>query len=346
MSENFKTIEWSNGEILLIDQRKLPSEETYFRCRNIDEVATAIRDMVVRGAPAIGVTAALGIAQAANASQATDFDSLYQDLLKDCETLFKTRPTAVNLGWALERMKQACLDNRKLSVAGLKETLEKTAVQILADDVITNQQMGKHGATLLSNGQRVLTHCNAGALATAGHGTALGVIYSAEEEGKKLKVFAGETRPFLQGARLTAWELAKNGVDVTLITDNMAAQFIAKGEIDCIIVGADRIAANGDVCNKIGTYNLAVLAKHHDIPFYVAAPTSTIDPDTPTGEQIPIEERPLDEVTNFYGQAIAPAGIQVRNPAFDVTPHELVTAIVTEKGILKKPYNEAIQGLF
>jgi len=346
MAENFKTIEWSNGEILLIDQRKLPSEETYFRCRNLDEVATAIRDMVVRGAPAIGVTAALGIAQAAQASQATNFDSLYQDLLSHCDTLFKTRPTAVNLGWALEKMKQACLDNRDLTVTELKATLEKTAVQILKDDVIINQKLGEHGATLLSNGHRVLTHCNAGALATAGHGTALGIIYSAQAEGKMIKVFADETRPFLQGARLTAWELAKNNVDVTLITDNMAAQFIGKGEIDCIIVGADRIAANGDVCNKIGTYNLAVLAKYHGIPFYVAAPTSTIDPDTPTGEQIPIEERPLDEVTNFYGQAVAPAGIQVRNPAFDVTPHELVTAIVTEKGILKKPYNEAIQGLF
>lgn len=346
MQSNFKTIEWADGDILLIDQRKLPQEETYFRCRTLDDVATGIRDMVVRGAPAIGVTAALGIAQAALASSASGFDSFYQELLKSCDTLFKTRPTAVNLGWALERMKEACLENRELPLPELKEKLLETALKILSDDVAINQMIGKHGAELLKSGDRILTHCNAGALATAGHGTALGVIYSAADSGKKISVFADETRPFLQGARLTAWELAKNGIDVTLITDNMAAQFIGKAEVDCIIVGADRIAANGDVCNKIGTYNLAVLAKHHDIPFYVAAPVSTIDPDTPTGQEIPIEERPLEEVTNFYRQSVAPTGIQVRNPAFDVTPHKLVTAIVTEKGILKEPYDEAIRGLF
>ena len=346
MKSQFKTIEWSDGDILLIDQRKLPQEETYFRCRNLDDVATAIRDMVVRGAPAIGVTAALGIAQAALNSHATDFDGFYQELLQSCQALFKTRPTAVNLGWALERMKEACLANQRQPLPALKECLLETALKILTDDVAINQQIGEHGAQLLQNGDRILTHCNAGALATAGHGTALGVIYSAANSGKKISVFADETRPFLQGARLTAWELAKNGINVTLITDNMAAQFIGKAEIDCIIVGADRIAANGDVCNKIGTYNLAVLAHYHDIPFYVAAPVSTIDPDTPTGQEIPIEERPLEEVTNFYRQPVAPAGIQVRNPAFDVTPHQLVTAIITEKGILKAPYDEAIRGLF
>lgn len=346
MQSNFKTIEWADGDILLIDQRKLPQEETYFRCRTLDDVATAIRDMVVRGAPAIGVTAALGIAQAALASTASNYDDFYQELLKNCDQLFKTRPTAVNLGWALERMKIACLENRNPQLPQLKEKLLETALTILTDDVAINQKMGEFGAQLIQNGDRILTHCNAGALATAGHGTALGVIYSAAESGKKISVFADETRPFLQGARLTAWELAKNGIPVTLITDNMAAQFIGKAEIDCIIVGADRIAANGDVCNKIGTYNLAVLAHYHDIPFYVAAPVSTIDPDTPTGLEIPIEERPLDEVTNFYRQPVAPAGIQVRNPAFDVTPHNLVTAIVTEKGILKEPYGEAISKLF
>ena len=346
MSASFKTIEWSDGDILLIDQRKLPQEETYFRCRNLDDVAVGIKEMVVRGAPAIGVTTALGIAQAALASKAQDFASFYRELLANCDTLFKTRPTAVNLRWALERMKETCLEHRDLALPELKEKLKERALQILAEDVEINRQLGAHGQTLLADGDRVLTHCNAGALATAGHGTALGVIYSAAAAGKSLSVFADETRPFLQGARLTAWELAKNGIDVTLITDNMAAQFMGKGEVDCIIVGADRIAANGDVCNKIGTYNLAVLAKYHEIPFYVAAPVSTIDVDTPTGAQIPIEERPTEEVTNFYRQAVAPSGIQVRNPAFDVTPFELVTAIVTEKGILKEPYDEAIRGLF
>jgi len=346
MSHNFKTIEWQDGDILLIDQRKLPLEETYVRCRNIAEVADAIRTMVVRGAPAIGVTAALGIAQAALASTAQDFASFHEELCGQCTTLFKTRPTAINLHWALECMKTASLENQSLPIQDLKDKLAATALEILTDDVAINRQIGAHGATLLDDGQKILTHCNAGALATAGHGTALGVIYSAAETGKKISVFADETRPFLQGARLTAWELAKNGIPVTLITDNMAAQFMAKQQIDCIIVGADRIAANGDVCNKIGTYNLAVLAGYHKIPFYVAAPTSTIDRDTPSGAQIPIEERPREEVTNFFRQAVAPENIEVRNPAFDVTPAELVTAIITEKGILRAPYHEAIERLF
>lgn len=346
MTENFKTIEWSNNELLLIDQRKLPQEESYVRCRNTQEVGTAIRDMVVRGAPAIGVTAAFGVALAALASTQNNFNLFYEELQEACDELFATRPTAVNLRWALERMKHVCLENRELAIDDLKNRLRHEALTILEEDIATNRLIGEHGAKLIEDGSRVLTHCNAGALATGGHGTALGVLYSAKEQGKSFSVFADETRPFLQGARLTAWELAKNGIDVTLITDNMAAYFMQQKQIDSVIVGSDRIAANGDVANKIGTYNVAVLAKAHGIPFYVAAPVSTIDPEARSGEDIPIEERPIDEVTNFYRQAVAPQGIQVRNPAFDVTPHELVSAIVTEKGVMKKSYDEAIRELF
>lgn len=345
---NFKTIEWKDGALLLIDQRKLPSEEIYYRCNNYQEVATAIREMVVRGAPAIGVTAAFGVALAAQESKAENFEDLFRDIETACDVLFSTRPTAVNLKWALDRMKRVIQEGvgARCAIPLLKQRLLEEAQTILEEDVVINRKIGEHGASLIQDGGKVLTHCNAGALATAGHGTALGVLYSAKEAGKSFSVTACETRPFLQGARLTCWELSKNNIPVTLITDNMAAHFMKKQEIDCVIVGADRIAANGDVANKIGTYNVAILAKEHGIPFYVAAPVSTIDPETPTGDEIPIEERPPGEVTNFYRQAIAPQGIQVRNPAFDVTPHELVTAIVTEKGILKAPYKETIQKLF
>lgn len=346
MSANFKTIEWKNDQLVLIDQRVLPQEERYLEYSDYRKVAIAIKDMVIRGAPAIGVTAAFGVALAARESQAENFTDLERDIETACDVLFSTRPTAVNLKWGLERMKLVLVAHNKLPVATLKERLLQEARDILNEDIAINKKIGEYGATLLENEQTVLTHCNAGALATAGHGTALGVIYSAAEQGKKISVFADETRPFLQGARLTTWELTKNNIPVTLITDNMAGHFMQKGQIKCVIVGADRIAANGDVANKIGTYSVAILAKEHNIPFYVAAPLSTIDPKTPSGEQIPIEERNPEEVTNFYRQAVAPQGIQVRNPAFDVTPNELVTAIVTERGILRKPYENAIRNIF
>jgi len=348
MSCHFKTIEWKENKLYLIDQRILPQEEKYLAYDNYKDVAAAIKDMVVRGAPAIGVTAAFGVALAVQSSDASNCDDLQRDIETACDVLISTRPTAVNLKWGLERMKRVMQENvgaiHELPL--LKARLIEEAQAILEEDVAINRQIGKHGATLLESGQTVLTHCNAGALATAGHGTALGVIYSAIEAGKSIQVFADETRPFLQGARLTAWELAKNDVPVTLITDNMAGHFMKLRQIQCVVVGADRIAANGDVANKIGTYTVAILAKEHGIPFYVAAPLSTIDRETPSGEQIPIEERNTDEVTNFYRQAVAPAGIQVKNPAFDVTPHGLVTAIITERGILRKPYAESIKQVF
>jgi methylthioribose-1-phosphate isomerase len=339
---NFKTIEWKGEALVLIDQRKLPTEEADYICKSYQDVAEAIVSMVVRGAPAIGVTTAYGVALAARDSAATQIQGLRNDISVACEILLQTRPTAVNLRWAIDRMKGVCEshDNENLDV--LKERLLKEAHQILDEDIETNRVIGEHGSCLIENGDTVLTHCNAGALATAGHGTALGVIYSAHNKGKRFDVFADETRPFLQGARLTAWELAKNDIPVTLITDNMAGYFMRQGKISSVIVGADRIAANGDIANKIGTYSVAVLAKEHKIPFYVAAPFSTIDTQTPTGEEIPIEERPFEEVTNFFQQAVAPEGIQVRNPAFDITPHELVTAIITEKGILRSSFQEAI----
>ena len=346
MSLNFNTIEWKNDQLYLIDQRILPQEEKYLAYSTYREVAAAIKDMVVRGAPAIGVTAAFGVALAARESKAENFEELQSDIETACDVLFSTRPTAINLKWGLDRMKAVLTAQQDLPLAELQARLLREAQDILAEDVAINQRIGAHGASLLKDGQTVLTHCNAGALATAGHGTALGVIYSAVEAGKNISVFADETRPFLQGARLTAWELQKNNVPVTLITDNMAAYFMRQKKIDCVIVGADRIAANGDVANKIGTYNVAILAKEHGIPFYVAAPLSTIDRETPNGEQIPIEERPREEVTNFYRQAVAPEGITVRNPAFDATPNELVAAIITERGILRAPYGEAIKGIF
>lgn len=339
---SFKTIQWKNDCLVLIDQRKLPVEEIDIICSTYQEVATAIYEMVVRGAPAIGVTAAYGLALAARESDAEKSLDLKRDIIAASDVLFETRPTAVNLRWALERMKKVCQENLSLDVQSLRERLLEEAIKIHQEDIETNKQIGAHGAELINEGQAILTHCNAGALATAGHGTALGVFYSAWGQGKRFKVFADETRPFLQGARLTAWELAKNDIPVTLITDNMAGYFMRRGEIQAVIVGADRIAANGDVANKIGTYNVAVLAKEHGIPFYVAAPCSTIDADCPSGDQIPIEERSREEVTHFFKQKVAPEGIDVRNPAFDITPHELVTAIITEKGILRPAYQESI----
>ncbi|MDP2600640.1 MAG: S-methyl-5-thioribose-1-phosphate isomerase [Deltaproteobacteria bacterium] len=330
-----KTIEWKNDKVILLDQRLLPQEEAYITCDDYLSVAKAIEHMAVRGAPAIGVAAAMGVALGALGISAKTFGDFYKKLEAVCERLAKTRPTAVNLFWALERMKRVTLENKSLELLKLQERLKEEAIRIFHEDIEINRMIGKHGSALLKDGMRVLTHCNAGALATAGFGTALGVIYAAQEEGKRIHVYADETRPWLQGARLTTWELQKHGVETTLICDNMAASLMAKKEIDCVIVGADRIAANGDVVNKIGTYSVAVLAKHHNIPFYVAAPTSTMDPNIKTGADIPIEERDAREVTHIRDQQIAPTHIHVINPAFDCTPHELITAIITEKGLSK-----------
>lgn len=343
---NFKTIEWKDDKVFMIDQRKLPVEETYVECSDYKQVADAIRTMVIRGAPAIGVAAAMGVALGSLGVDAKTYEVFAQRMETVFQTLMETRPTAVNLRWALERMRGVMESNRTLEVPALQDRLRAEALTIREEDIAINKAMGRFGQELIQNGDTVLTHCNAGALATAGWGTALGVLYSAKEAGKKFDVIADETRPFLQGARLTAWELKKSGVPVTLITDNMVAALMRQKKIQRVIVGADRIAANGDVANKIGTYGVAVLARQHDIPFYVAAPLSTIDLKCLTGEQIPIEERNPEEVTNFFHQRVAPEGVKVINPAFDVTPHELVTAIITEKGIAEAPYSESLKKLF
>jgi methylthioribose-1-phosphate isomerase len=340
----FKTLEWTEDGVVMIDQRKLPGEELYPVFKTYQEVAQAIRDMVVRGAPAIGVAAAMGVALGAKQIETSDGQEFERRLGEICDTLAATRPTAVNLFWAIERMKQVFQQQAETGdLQKVKQALQAEAVRIHDEDVALNRRMGSFGAALL--GERVLTHCNAGALATAGYGTALGVIRAAVEQGKKIQVFADETRPFLQGARLTAWELQKDKIPVTLITDNMAGYFMQQGKIDCVVVGADRIAANGDVANKIGTYSVAVLAKENNIPFYVAAPISTLDLSLPSGERIPIEQRPSREVTHIQQSAIAPEGVQVANPAFDVTPNRYVTAIITERGVAKAPYRETLQAL-
>jgi methylthioribose-1-phosphate isomerase len=342
----FKTLEWTNDGVTMIDQRKLPAEEVYPVFTTYEGVAGAIKDMVVRGAPAIGVAAAMGVALGAKQITTTDPEEFNKQFARICETLAATRPTAVNLFWAIERMKEVFRQHfGKGDLAALKRVLVAEAIQMQQEDVEMNRRMGSYGASLIGENHRILTHCNAGALATAGYGTALGVIRSAVEQGKKLQVFADETRPFLQGARLTAWELQKDQIPVTLITDNMAGHFMKLGKIDCVIVGADRIAANGDVANKIGTYSVAVLAKENNLPFYVAAPLSTLDLSLPTGEQIPIEQRSRREVTHIQGSPIAPEGIEVANPAFDVTPNRYVTAIITERGIARAPYTESLRAL-
>jgi len=336
------TVEYVNGAVRLIDQRRLPSEEVFIDCRDYQTVAEAIRTLAVRGAPAIGVTAALGLAVGARAIEAEDFDQFWARFTEICAVMAATRPTAVNLFWAIARMKTCAQTQRQLSIADLKARLEQEALSILAEDIANNRQMGLYGQALIADQARILTHCNAGALATAGYGTALGVIRAAVEQGKHVHVIADETRPVLQGARLTAWELHKDGIPVTLIADNMAASLMRRGMIDLVIVGADRIAANGDVANKIGTYGVAVLAHAHSIPFYVAAPLSTIDGSLPSGDHIPIEERQPDEVTHFGDYQIAPTGIAVLNPAFDVTPHTYVHAIITEVGVLRPPFDQSI----
>jgi methylthioribose-1-phosphate isomerase len=328
------TVQWHEGAVRLLDQSRLPETVAFLDCRDVESVAAAIRELKVRGAPAIGVTAAMGVALGAQSIAATDFESFVKELLPICDRLAATRPTAVNLFWAVGRMKRKAAALAVEPIASIKSALIKESQAILEEDIALCKAMGRHGAALIEKGQTILTHCNAGALATAGYGTALGVIRAAWEQGKQIKVIADETRPVLQGARLTAWELMQDKIPVTLITDNMAGALMRQGKIHVCIVGADRIAANGDVANKIGTYSVAVLAKAHGIPFYVAAPYSTIDLQTKSGADIPIEQRQPHEVTTIHGShPVAPAGVQVYNPAFDVTPAELVSGIITERGV-------------
>ena len=330
------TVEWKNGAVRLLDQSRLPEEIEFLDCRDVDAVAVAIRELKVRGAPAIGVTAAMGVALGAQSIASDDYGDFAKALSTICDRLAATRPTAVNLFWAIERMKQKLVALRAEPIASIKAALMKESQAILEEDIALCKAIGRHGAELIYSGQTVLTHCNAGALATAGYGTALGVIRAACEQGKKIQVIADETRPVLQGARLTAWELMQDRIPVTLITDNMAGSLMRQGKIHLCVVGADRIAANGDVANKIGTYSVAVLAKAHGIPFYVAAPYSTIDLRTKSGADIPIEQRDPLEVTTIHGShPIAPTGVGVYNPAFDVTPAELISGIITERGVFK-----------
>jgi methylthioribose-1-phosphate isomerase len=336
----FATVGYEDEAVVMLDQRLLPAEETYLRCHDHHQVAAAIRDMAIRGAPAIGVAAALGIALAVRRHPGPMTPA---ELDAVCDELAATRPTAVNLFWAIARMRGRYAREMAAGGAGLRDGLLEEAQAILAEDLAACRRMGDLGADLLPSGARLLTHCNAGALATAGYGTALGVVRSAARQGKVRLVYADETRPFLQGARLTAWELMQDGIPTTLIADNMAGHLMARGEIDAVVVGSDRIAANGDVANKIGTYTVAVLAKENGIPFYVAAPTSTFDLATPTGEGIPIEERAAQEVTHHGGRRLAPEGVSVRNPAFDVTPHRYVTAIICERGVARPPYAESLR---
>lgn len=340
-----KTLEWTPEGVRFIDQTRLPTEEVYVTCRNYQEVGNAIRNMIVRGAPAIGVTAAMGVALGVKQSTATDAKSLRAELNEISEFIGKTRPTAVNLFWGIRRMKDKFESVAGQSMEQIKAALIAEAQQMHLEDIAANEAMGQNGAALMPGSGGVLTHCNAGALATCGYGTALGVIRAAVSAGKKIHVFADETRPFLQGARLTAWELMKDGIPTTVIADNMAASMMQQGKIQAVIVGADRIAANGDVANKIGTYGVAILAREHGIPFYVAAPWSTVDLNTPTGTQIPIEERSPREVTHHGGRQMAPDGVMVENPAFDVTPDKYVTAIITERGVARAPYSESLKEL-
>ena len=341
------TIEWKDDAIVMIDQRKLPASEIYVSCKTAQEVAKAIKTMVIRGAPAIGVAAAMGIALGMRRSQATGTKQFATEFQKLCDLMAATRPTAVNLFWAIEQVKRVFAEAAQGgdSVDEIKQRLEAEARRIHDADVASCRAMGAFGADLVPQDARILTHCNAGALATAGYGTALGVIRAAAEQGKKVAVLADETRPFLQGARLTAWELVRDGIDTTVITDNMAASMMRLGNVDLVVVGADRIAANGDVANKIGTYGVAVLAKEHEIPFYVAAPLSTVDLNTADGSKIPIEERSDREVTHLGASRLTPAGAHIRNPAFDVTPAKYVTAIITERGIARPPFHESLAAL-
>ena len=339
---SFRTIEWRDNKVVMLDQTKLPGEEVYNEYSDFKSVAEAIRGMVIRGAPAIGVAAAMGVALGAREIIADTHESFFQQLSNICDVMAVTRPTAVNLFWAIERMKRVAEANRERDLNGIREILRLEAIAVEAEDVRICRSIGANGAAVIREGSTVLTHCNAGGLATAGYGTALGVIRAAHEQGKNIRVFADETRPWLQGARLTVWELMKDSIPVTLITDSMAGYFMKKGEISCCVVGADRIAANGDTANKIGTYSVAVLAKENKIPFYVAAPLSTFDLSLESGDAIPIEERHAREVSHLAGFSVAPAGVKVCNPAFDVTPARYITGIITEKGVLSGDFRRRI----
>jgi methylthioribose-1-phosphate isomerase len=342
-----KTLEWTDQGVVMIDQRLLPAQEIYPVFKTYEDVAWAIKEMVIRGAPAIGIAAAMGLALGVRDAKTEDADALDKAFDQICDVMGSTRPTAVNLFWAIDRMRNlyASLRKEKAPLDEIRSRLIAEAKRMHAEDVEINRAMGRHGAELIPDDATVLTHCNAGALATAGYGTALGVVRAAVEAGKRVAVYADETRPFLQGARLTAWELNKDGIPVTLITDNMAGHFLKRGDIDCVVVGADRIAANGDVTNKIGTYSVAVLAKENDIPFYVAAPISTLDLNIASGDQIPIEERHEREITHVKDVRIAPDGIKIANPAFDVTPCRYIAAIITERGVARPPYQESLKRL-
>lgn len=343
--DEFKTIEWIDGKVRMIDQTKLPLEEVYLICENHHCVAEAIRSMNIRGAPAIGVAAAMGIAIGARNSAAKTMAEFQNEMEKVCNELAVTRPTAVNLFWAIERMKRKLEIGKDMNLSELKKVIEDEAILMAKEDEEINRRMGAFGAALISDGDNILTHCNAGALATAGYGTALGVISAAHSQGKKIHVYVDETRPILQGARLTTWELMQEGIPMTLITDSTAGFFMFKKKINKVILGADRIAANGDTANKIGTYSVAVLAKENGIPFYVAVPMSTIDFKTESGEQIAIEERNPQEVTHILGKQIAPNGAIAANPAFDITPNRYISAIITEKGIAEPPFKESLKKL-
>ena len=342
---SFETVAWKDGAVVLLDQRRLPGEEIYLHLKTPEEVADAIRDMVVRGAPAIGVTACMGLALGATQLEVKsrqEFEARFAGL---CQLFAGTRPTARNLFWAVEHMRGLVKSNRDTSLEDLAGLLVAAAERVKEEDIQACHAMGRHGAELLAENSTILTHCNAGGLATAGYGTALGVIRAAHEQGKVTMVFADETRPFLQGARLTAWELHHDGIPVTLIADSMAGLMMRRGKVSAVVVGSDRIAANGDVANKIGTYQVALAAQDNNVPFYVAAPTTTVDLHTPDGDAIPIEERDPREITELAGVRLAPEGIQVANPAFDVTPARLVTAIITETGVARAPYEKSLAAL-
>jgi methylthioribose-1-phosphate isomerase len=337
-----ETIQWIDDAVVMIDQTKLPLEETYVTCRTYEEVARAIRGMIIRGAPAIGVAAAMGVALGVLRADDRNLDGQVETA---CATLAATRPTAVNLFWAINRMKRLYASLRGAAPAEIRRRMVQEALLVREEDIAICRAIGRNGAALVPDHKTVLTHCNAGALATAGYGTALGVIRAAIESGKTVDVFADETRPFLQGARLTVWELQQDHIPTTLITDNMAGHFLKSGRIGCVVVGADRIAANGDVANKVGTYSVAVLAKENNVPFFVAAPISTLDLALASGDAIPIEQRAAAEVTHVYGRQVAPAGTAVQNPAFDVTPARYVTGIITERGVARAPYLESLRKL-
>ena len=336
------TIDWVKGKVKLVDQTKLPEELVYLSLDKVEDVWEAIKHLRVRGAPALAIAGSLGVVMGIKDSQASTFSSFYKGLKKVTNYLAGSRPTAVNLFWALRRMEEVAKANKDKSIPQLKEILLNEARAIIEEDKRICRAIGKNGAKLIKDGDTILTHCNAGGLATADYGTALACLFRAREEGKRIKVYVDETRPLLQGARLTTWELKQAGIEVILICDNMAGEVMKEGKIDKVIVGADRIARNGDTANKIGTYSLAILAGHHHIPFYVAAPTSTFDLSLANGRQIPIEERKPEEITSWFGKRVAPKGVKVYNPAFDVTPARFITAIITEAGIASPPYKKSL----